>query len=103
MTKGKYFREPDKFFAEPKPYGLGFTGSVIEGMKPFQEDETPKEQENYFGETAFVGNEFEEEVVARKVEETYEEENRVEETGDNFLGNVLLYGAVTEQLDDWLR
>ena len=102
MTKGKYFREPDNFFAEPKPYGLGFTGSVIESMKPFQEDEVQKEQENYFGET-YVGNEFEEEVVAQKAEETYEGENQVEETGDNFLGNVLLYGAVTEQLDDWLR
>ena len=33
MTKGKYFREPDKFFAEPKPYGLGFTGSVLENSK----------------------------------------------------------------------
>lgn len=102
MTKGKYFREPDKFFAEPKHYGLGFAGSVLENVKPFQEDEIPKEQESYFGET-YVGNEFEEEVAARKAEETYEEENQVEETGDNFLGNVLLYGAVTEQLDDWLR
>ena len=44
-----------------------------------------------------------EEVAARKVEETYEEENQAEEVGDNFLGKVLLYGAVTEQLDDWLR
>ena len=94
MTKGKYFREPDKFFAEPKPYGLGFTGSVLENVRPFQEDEIPKEQESYFGE---------EEVAARKVEETYEEENQAEEVGDNFLGKVLLYGAVTEQLDDWLR
>lgn len=103
MTKGKYFKEPDKFFAEPKPYGLGFTGSVLENVRPFQEDEIPKEQESYFGETAFVGNDFEEEVAARKVEETYEEENQAEEVGDNFLGKVLLYGAVTEQLDDWLR
>lgn len=102
MAKGKYFREPDKFFAEPKPYGLGFTGSVLENVRSFQEDEIPKEQESYFGEN-YVGNEFEEEVAARKAEETYEEENRVEETGDNFLGKVLLYGAVTEQLDDWLR
>ena len=71
-------------------------------MKPFQEDEIPKEQESYFGET-YVGNEFEEEVAARKAEEAYEEENQAEEAGDNFLGKVLLYGAVTEQLDDWLR
>ena len=102
MTKGKYFREPDKFFAEPKPYGLGFTGSVLEKVKPIQEDEITKEQESYFGET-YVGNEFEEEVAARKAEEAYEEENQAEEAGDNFLGKVLLYGAVTEQLDDWLR
>lgn len=102
MIKGKYFREPDKFFAEPKPYGLGFTGSVLENVKSFQEDEIPKEQESYFGET-YVGNEFEEEIVARKAEEAYEEENQAEEAGDNFLGKVLLYGAVTEQLDDWLR
>ena len=102
MTKGKYFREPDKFFAEPKPYGLGFTGSVLENVKSFQEDEIPKEQESYFGET-YVGNEFEEEIVARKAEEAYEEEKQAEEAGDNFLGKVLLYGAVTEQLDDWLR
>ena len=71
-------------------------------MKPFQEDEIPKEQESYFSET-YVGNEFEEEVAARKAEEAYEEENQAEEAGDNFLGKVLLYGAVTEQLDDWLR
>ena len=62
----------------------------------------PKEQESYFGET-YVGNEFEEEVASRKAEEAYEEENQAEEAGDNFLGKVLLYGAVTEQLDDWLR
>lgn len=101
MTKGKYFKEPDKFFAEPKPYGLGFTGSIIENVKPLEE-ESPKVQENYFAEIQ-DNNEFEEDVVTRNTEEFHEEENQVEETGDNFLGKVLLYGAVTEQLDDWLR